>query len=631
MAQHSAMDGGNTADRPRSLLGMLAALIEPANRMRFGGLLLLSIVSSILESFGIVLVFSLFKIVVDPATITENARLDAIKNWSGATDQASFVALLCGALILLFLVKAVVQVVTLLYRQRVELAVRQHIGASLLAVYLRSPYALHLRRSSASLINNVVAGASICSTSAIAIADLVSDALLLVGVSGTLLWLQPLVTLATVLMFGLVGTAYLLIGHRHFQAWGRTAQQQNVAVYRALSESLVGVKQIKTLGAEGYFVRSYAAATLRAGALQLKNAVGQQSLKPIFEFIVMSCLLGPMIVLLLRGVPAAGLVPILGMFAAAAVRILPSLVRSTGIAQSLRFNTTVITTIWSDLHGSAALTEALQPRATGPAAPFAREFRLEQIGFRYEGAATPTLSGISLRIERGQSVAIVGASGAGKTTLVDIMLGLLAPSTGTLFVDERPLPPGQPLPRLFGYVPQDGFIIHDTIRRNIALGLPDEAIEEDRVEHAIRAASLGAFIASLPAGLDTVVGDRGVRLSGGQKQRMVIARALYDDPDILVLDEATSSLDPVTEAEVAGSIQLLRGRKTLVIIAHRLSTVKGCDRLFFLKAGRIAASGSFAELYARDADFRAMVTTMSAGLDAPALDDLARAEQAGCG
>jgi ABC-type multidrug transport system fused ATPase/permease subunit len=157
--------------------------------------------------------------------------------------------------------------------------------------------------------------------------------------------------------------------------------------------------------------------------------------------------------------------------------------------------------------------------------------------------------------------------------------------------------------------------------------LTDDAIADDRIERAIRAASLSEFIASLPAGLDTVVGDRGVRLSGGQKQRLVIARALYDDPEILILDEATSSLDPVTEAEVAESIQSLRGRKTLIIIAHRLSTVKDCDRLFVLKAGRIAASGSFAELYARDADFREMVTTMSVGLDAAALDTVIRAGQ----
>lgn len=609
------------------MLYMLQALIGPATRMRFAGLLVLSIISSILESFGIVLVFALFKIVVDPATITEHARLGTLREWTGATDPGRFVALLGVALILLFFVKAAVQVLTLISRQRVEMAVRERVGAALLAVYLRSPYALHLQRSSASLTNNVHSGASICSTSASAIADLANDAFLLVGVCATLLWLQPLVTLATVLVFGLLGSSYLLIGQRHFQGWGHAANQQNVVMYRALSEALVGVKQIKTLGAEGYFVQSYAAALQQFGALNLRNSVGHQSLKPVLEFVVMSCLLGPMIVLLLRGEPAAGLVPILGMLAAAALRVLPSLVRSAGIAQNLRFNTTVIATVYNDLNGSTALSETLLPRATKPAVPLIREFRLDQVEFRYEGTVVPTLTGITLGIERGQSVAIVGASGAGKTTLVDIMLGLLAPSTGRLLVDGRPLPPGQPMPRLFGYVPQDGFIIHDTIRRNIALGSTDDAIADDRIERAIRAASLSEFIASLPAGLDTVVGDRGVRLSGGQKQRLVIARALYDDPEILILDEATSSLDPVTEAEVAESIQSLRGRKTLVIIAHRLSTVKDCDRLFFLKAGRIAASGSFAELYARDADFREMVTTMSAGLDAVALNTVIHAGQ----
>ncbi|MDB5405533.1 MAG: putative transporter ATP-binding protein/permease [Rhodospirillales bacterium] len=597
----------------RSLPRKLYALLDKRARRRFLGLVLLSVVSSTLESFGIVLVFALFKVVIDPSIIQQNAKLATLLAWSGTENTATFVALLCAALILIFLAKATIYVLMLYVRQRVEMAVRDRIGTSLLAVYLRSPYEMHLHRNSATLAHNIHAGAAIGSASAIAVADLLSDALLLAGVCATLLWLQPLVTLIALVVFGALGGTYLTMGRSRFVGWGAAANQQAQDMYRVMNEALLGVKQIKTLGVEGYFVRAYAAALRRFGILNLMNSVAQQSLKPIFEFVVMTCLLVPMIVLLLRGVSAASIVPVLGMFAAAALRVLPSLVRSAGIIQNLRFNDAIIDTIGADLHQSPALGEALATRATNTAFPFARELRLDGVAVRYAGAPNAALQGVSLRILRGQSVAIIGPSGAGKTTLVDVMLGLIAPSEGRLLVDDAVLPPDKPNPRLFGYVPQEGFLIDDTVRRNIALGIPDDAIEEERVRRAVGAASLDDCVATLPQGLDTIVGNRGIRLSGGQRQRLAIARALYDDPEILVLDEATSALDPVTEAEVAEALQRLRGRKTLVIIAHRLSTVQKCDCLFLLKAGTLVDSGSFAELSRRNPDFAEMVAKMSVG------------------
>jgi ATP-binding cassette, subfamily B, bacterial PglK len=606
-----------TVHSQRSLIRKLYALLDKTARLRFLGLVLLSIVSSTFESFGIVVIFALFKIVVDPSVIQQNPKLAMLLAWSGASDPTRFVALLCVALIAIFLAKAGIYVLMLYVRQRLEMAVRDHIGASLLTFYLRSPYEMHLHRSSATLTHNVHAGSAICSASAIAVADLLSDALLMIGICATLLWLQPLVTLAAIVVFGALGSAYLVLGRRHFEGWGVTANHQAQDMHRVMNEAIVGVKQIKTLGVEGYFVRAYARALRRFGVLNLRNSLAQQSLKPIFEFVVVTCLLVPMIVMLLRGVPAAGIVPVLGMFAAAALRVLPSLVRSAGIIQNLRFNNALIDVVGADLHANPALSEAPTSRAPGAALSFAREFRLENVAVRYAGAGSAALQGVSLRILRGQSVAVVGASGAGKTTLVDVMLGLLAPNEGRLLIDNVVMPPGKPNPRLFGYVPQEGFLIDDTVRRNIALGIPDSAIDEERVTHAIGAASLDECVAGLPQGLDTVIGNRGIRLSGGQRQRLAIARALYDDPDILVLDEATSALDPVTEAEVAEAIQKLRGRKTLVIIAHRLSTVQNCDCLFFLKAGLLADSGSFADLLRRNRDFGEMVAKMSVGAGIP--------------
>lgn len=209
---------------------------------------------------------------------------------------------------------------------------------------------------------------------------------------------------------------------------------------------------------------------------------------------------------------------------------------------------------------------------------------------------------------------IVGATGTGKSTLVDLVLGLLEPTAGRITVDHAPISADvRGWQRQLGYVPQSPFFVDDTLRRNIGLGLPDQQIDDDRIWSSARTAQLEELIASLPGGLDTVIGERGVRLSGGERQRVSIARALYHDPDVLVFDEATSSLDPSTERDLTRAIDLLRGRKTIVIIAHRLTTVEHCDRLLLLKDGRVAAEGSYAELAGTNAVFRAMAAMEPAG------------------
>ncbi len=338
-------------------------------------------------------------------------------------------------------------------------------------------------------------------------------------------------------------------------------------------------------------------------------------MKPLLELVVIAGLLGPIAFLLLRGLPVVEVVPILALFGSAAYRLLPSFVRMSNVVQSLQFARPMLSLVQADLDRFAH--PASRPAQEIAIPTLRHEIRLERVSFAFDGEAEPVLREVSLTIRRGQSVALVGASGAGKTTLVDIILGLHQPTAGVVRIDGCPLPPGCH-PRLFGYVPQESFLINDTIRRNIALGAA--RTDDAEIRRAIDAASLGDFVASLPDGLDTVVGERGLRLSGGQRQRLAIARALYNKADVLILDESTSSLDATTEAAVAEAIHRLKEAQTLIIIAHSLSTVRNCDRLFFLDAGRIADEGSFAELSARNAAFRAMVREMElAGARAPAM------------
>jgi ABC-type multidrug transport system fused ATPase/permease subunit len=284
------------------------------------------------------------------------------------------------------------------------------------------------------------------------------------------------------------------------------------------------------------------------------------------------------------------------LFAAAAFRLLPSVNRLSHTVQSLRFNAASVANIEREF----AIEQPPVSYGASRQLPFRRKLAIEGVSFRYPGAAAPALHDVSFDVDHGTSVGIIGSSGAGKSTLVDVILGLLTPTQGRITVDGFDIQGDLRAWRQgLGYVPQSIYLCDDTIRRNVAFGLPDARIDDAAVERAIRAAQLDAFVAELPQGLDTVVGERGVRLSGGQRQRIGIARALYRDPAVLVLDEATSALDDSTEREVMRAVNALHGVKTLLIVAHRLTTVERCDVIHRLDRGRIIGTGSLAEVTSR--------------------------------
>jgi ABC-type multidrug transport system fused ATPase/permease subunit len=299
------------------------------------------------------------------------------------------------------------------------------------------------------------------------------------------------------------------------------------------------------------------------------------------------------LVMLWQGMPPQALVPTLGVFAAAAFRMLPSVHRISMAIQSLRYVTETVHTIVSEL----AMDEPSGLHIPEKLVHFRNEISLRDISYRYANSVAPALDNLDIRIPFGACVGIIGTSGAGKSTLVDILLGLLRPTSGCVLVDNVDISKHlRGWQKLVGYVPQSIYLCDDTIRANIAFGVPDQEIDDSALMLALRAAQLDAFVSELPDGAQTLVGERGVRLSGGQRQRIGIARALYHDPQVLVLDEATSALDNDTEQGVMAAVDRLHGTKTIIIIAHRLSTVSNCDMLYRLENGRVTKAGTFAEV-----------------------------------
>jgi ATP-binding cassette, subfamily B, bacterial PglK len=290
------------------------------------------------------------------------------------------------------------------------------------------------------------------------------------------------------------------------------------------------------------------------------------------------------------------LVPTLGMFGVAALRLIPAATALSSNLLQLRYARNSIAQLHRDLASldGVRLEAPAAPGGTGE--PF-RSLVLDRVQFTYPGASAAALSDLAIEIRAAESIGLVGPSGAGKTTLVDVLLGLLEPQQGALLYNGRPLRDALAQWRSqVAYLPQQVFLIDSTLRRNVALGIDDADIDEHRLAEALRQARLADLVAQLPDGAHTLIGERGVRLSGGQRQRVAIARAFYHGRDVLVMDEATSALDNETEREIVEEIRQLKGQKTLIVIAHRLTTVQHCDRIFRLKDGRIAAQGTYDEV-----------------------------------
>ena len=288
----------------------------------------------------------------------------------------------------------------------------------------------------------------------------------------------------------------------------------------------------------------------------------------------------------------------LGLFGAAAFRLLPAVNRMINNFQLINVSRPQVADIFSDLTMSVPIRDTSIYRSS-----FQRDVNITDVSFAYAASSSEALIDVSISVARGEAVGLVGPSGSGKSTLVDILLGLLEPTSGRVLVDGDDIHDNlRGWQDQIGYVPQSIFLTDDTLRRNVAFGLPKDKIDDEAVRSAIRSAQLEEFVASLPEGMETVVGERGVRLSGGQRQRIGIARALYNNPDVLVLDEATSSLDTETEHGVMQAVQALQGDKTVIIVAHRLSTVEYCDRLYRLENAQIVDEGTFSEVTSRTKD-----------------------------
>ncbi|MFM7423536.1 MAG: ABC transporter ATP-binding protein [Elainella sp.] len=547
---------------------------------------------SVLEAIGIGFVGPFLSLASDPS----NIHRIPILSWSAqqlkVQSDVQFVVLAGLVLCVIFACKSLLYFLSQVYIISFAYGQQRKVMLKLLRAYLEVPYTFHLNHNTAGLINSITFETyRFCSEFLLpllqAMANFVVLAVIIVLLAQTNLLFLVMVLGVLLPVFGLFYAIRSQIRH-----WGQEGSVAYEEVIRIVNHSLGGIKETRVVGCEPYFM-----AQMQRECDRLKQAATSFHSVQKLPRILIEALLVLVLVLfvclsLASGDSGDSLISVLGVFAVAAIRLMPSAGQFLNSMNQVQNSTYSLNVIYS------ALRQVETPRSRRTAAKTALRFdqqvELRQISYTYPESSEAALSRISLQIKKGQSIALIGKSGAGKTTLVDVILGLLTPQAGDICVDGVSIYSDiRAWQNLVGYIPQSIFLIDDTVERNIAFGVPDELIDQAKLARAVEAAQLKEMIQQLPEGLQTIVGERGVRLSGGQRQRVGIARALYHEREILVLDEATSALDSETEALVSQAIQSLSGQKTLIIIAHRLTTVKNCDCVYLLEQGRVIQSGSY--------------------------------------
>jgi ABC-type multidrug transport system fused ATPase/permease subunit len=595
------------------LIKKLLSLFTRHEKKRGAIVLMMAVGMAVLETAGVASVMPFLSVLGNPGIVETNPVLATAYEWGGfASVDAFLMALGIGAFALI-VTSAIFRAVTQYAIQRWAWMRMHSLSERLLETYLRQPYAYFLDRHSGDMSKSILTETQQLLEQTIRPGLMVlSHGTVLIAIVTLLVIVDPMLALGVA---GMIVGAYAVIyvGVRGFlQRIGKDRVRANQERFTAAGEALSGIKDVKLLAREHAYLSRFRGPSTRFA----KHQAASQVLGQVPKFLIEAIGFGGIIVLTLvlmasnGGVSGGGLggvLPVLGLYAFAGYRMLPAAQNVyEGIAQ-LRFGSAAVDTVYDDLHRRASLAE-IHKVAPSPMQP-EREIALEQVKYHYPKATQPALADINLTIPVGSSVGLVGSTGAGKTTLVDVILGLLRPTEGAITVDGEPVTDEnlRAWQAALGYVPQDIFLTDATVTENIAFGIDPQEIDAEQVERCARMAQVHDFVTQeMPQGYDTIVGERGVRLSGGQRQRIGIARALYHDPDILVFDEATSALDTVTERAVMEAIDALHHQKTIILIAHRLSTVSGCDQVVLLAHGKVEAKGTFQALKDHSTRFRAM-------------------------
>ena len=581
---------------PGDISRKIWALLSTAERRSAIVLLGLMFTGMIFEMLGVGLIIPVMTALMNPELMRKYPGGDWLASILVSSDPSFMLYTVLGIMLHVFSVKALVLAVLAWKQADFTYGLLSAISGRLFKSYLARPYQFHLSHNSAHLVRNAVTETQVFALNVISPAiSLIAEVLVLFGICALLLYIEPLGSIIVMLVVG----SMALIFHQYSRSWagrwGAARQLHEGMRIKVLQESLSMAKEIILLDRAQAFTDRYDRHAQISASSAGKQTLVAQLPRLLLEFVAVLGMGALVALQLYRGQTVQQILPVLVVFAAAAFRLMPSVNRVLIALNSLQYGIPVLNVLHSEVGRNEAMQVLVTESIEGPIL----KCELKNVSMSYPDSERNALDNISLTFSGGEMIGFIGASGAGKSTLVDVVLGLLPPSNGEICINGKEMDlRSSDWKRRLGYVPQSIVLTDDTIRRNVAFGLDDEKIDDAAVWQALRAAQLADFVATLPDSVDTVVGERGVRLSGGQRQRIGVARALYGDPEILVMDEATSALDSATESDVMDAVRCLHGQKTILVVAHRLSTVSECDRLYRMENGRIVQVGSPAQILA---------------------------------
>lgn len=569
------------------------------------GYIISSIIIAVLDAIGLGLIFVFFnQLLANDINIIQNDVIKFLK----IPNYFNF-----NYLTFLIIILFTMRTILLFASSWVIFSMRRYVELNFISLlfkrYLNHSYIWYLGKNSSDLVNNISHNSSlVIQNIIIGTLDIIGSFLIISFLILTLGTFQPVATFISVSLFSLFGVLFIIIIQKKSQNWGKELVTASALRFRSVKEPLFGLKTVKIFNLERFYTNKVRKTTHKYLTIILKQGIVQITPRLILETVLIIFVIMAIFFAVSSGVDPQRIIPSMAIFAAASIRILPLMTKMFVAVQLIKFSENALDKLREDL----VIKEKSILKKIKTTNFYTRsDFRLRflNISFKYPNSRVKNLEKINITIKEKQKIALVGPSGSGKTTLADIILGLYKPTFGQISLNGKKI--NEYPTNFFSYVPQDPFMIEDTLKNNIVLGVDENNIDEKKLSNAIKDSVLEDFINKLPEGLDTLVGENGHGLSGGEKQRIAIARGLYRDSKVFVLDEPTSSLDALAENEFTKSLNKISMSKTIIMIAHRLSGIKNFEKIIFLENGKISDIGKFTNLYNKNKNFKIMVDLMS--------------------
>ena len=571
------------------MLKKINYVLDRKQKINLGILLIIIFIGAFVELLGVSAVMPLINVAMQPETIHEKWYFILISKYTGITDANQMVLFLAVFLIIIYILKNIYVMAMYSLQYRFVFNNQQRLSVRMMKSYMQQDYLFHVSKNVAEFQRNITSDVNGFFTVALNVLQFLAE----FSVSAVLViflliqdWVSTVAIAALLFLFMGIFTVFF---RKVLVKIGEESRQANVLVTKWLFQAFSGIKEIKVANKESFFITNYDKNYKDCARVQRQQSILTYLPKPVMETVcICSLMLAMIIKIAVMKSDIVSFVTTLSVFAVAAFRMLPSFNKITGYISGMMFNKPAIDSVYRDLKEIERLMgqKTIEQKDTVNIT-LNKSIQFNDVSFHYSGSDKWILKDANLEIQKNTSVALIGASGAGKTTAADLILGILEPQEGTVTIDGVDIKKCmKSWHEEIGYIPQVIYLMDDTIRANVAFGIPESEIDDTRIEKALWEAQLDQFVQALPDGLDTMIGDRGVKLSGGQRQRIGIARALYRNPNVLVLDEATSALDSDTEREVMEAIDGLHGTRTLIVIAHRLSTLRKCDKIYEVGNGR---------------------------------------------